>query len=185
MVNRSLPFRTLAVFVAGAGLTMAWWLRSSNGLRTGQWHGKTNQALPIDFVVARTDDGLVIDNWMLRLDLVCEQTGRLVHGAVFSTVPVPIQDGQFALQIANLNLWHRLNGKFARRDEVEGEAGSVWPALTGTGLEELGTEKCTAADLRWRARPDEDETAATVKDLDFEIHVERDNLGRVKIFKYR
>ncbi len=185
MVTRSRPFRTLVLLSAGAGLTIAWWLGSSNGLRTGQWHGKTTQALPIDFVVARTDDGLVIDSWMLRLELRCEETGRLVHGAVFSTVPVLIQEGQFALQIANLNLWHKLNGTFARRDEAEGEAGSVWPALTGTGLEELGTEKCTAADLRWSARPDGDETAATVKDLDFEVHVERDRLGRVRGFQYR
>ena len=174
---------SVAMLVAvGLALAMAWWLLpTSRGPRTGAWHGVTTQQLPIEFFVARTDDGTFIDEWTLRLDLPCERTGRIVHGLVFSTVPISIRKGHFSDQIASTAILHEWTGTFTSDGEAHGGARSAWPALTGTAFEQLGTEKCTVPALDWRAHPGKDDEAGPPAPADFVIRIERDRQGRITV----
>jgi hypothetical protein len=170
------------VVAVGLALAVTWWLlRPAHGPRTGAWHGVTTQRLPIEFFVARADDGLFIDEWQVRLDLRCEESGRVIHGLVFGGTPISIRDGRFSERLASTGLWHDWNGTFTSDNEVHGGVRSVWPSLTGTTFEQLGTEKCTVPELAWEAHPGKDDEAATAAPADIAIRIERDRRGKILI----
>jgi hypothetical protein len=169
------------ILVAGMVLvvvTVAAWPRDRDpGIRPGPWHGETSQGHPMSFIVEEVDGDLTLDQWVIQVDLRCEATGRLVGLALWLGMPVPITDRHFAARHADLSLWTSWSGGFSAEDAARGAFALVWPALIGEELAELRSEKCSAVDLVWTARPGEadDEDRADAPDL--QLRVDRD--GRV------
>lgn len=168
----------LAGVVLVVVMVVAWPRDEGPDIRVGPWHGKTSQGYPLSFDVSETDGDLTVDEWHIRLDLRCESTGRQIAMEMWMAMPTPIADRRFAERHAHLTMWISWSGGFPAEDGARGAFGMVFPVLIGEELEQLRSEKCSAADLSWTAGPgegDDEELADAPADL--KLRVERD--GRV------
>jgi hypothetical protein len=168
----------LAGVVLVVVMVVAWPRDEGPDVRVGPWHGRTSQGYPLSFVVSETDGHLTLDGWSIRLDLRCESTGRQLAIAIWVGMPTRIADRRFTQRYADPTLWMSWSGAFPADDGARGTVGTVLPALIGEELEQLRSEKCSAADLAWTAHPgegDDEELADAPADL--KLRVERD--GRV------
>jgi hypothetical protein len=169
------------VLIAGMVLvvvTVAAWPRDRDpGIRLGPWQGETSQGHPMSFVVEEADGVLTLDQWVIQVDLRCEATGRVIGLGLWVGMPIPITDRRFVARHADLSMWISWSGGFSAEDGARGTFGMVWPALIGEELAELRSEKCSAVDLAWTARPGQadDEDRADAPDL--QLRIDRD--GRV------
>jgi hypothetical protein len=156
--------------VLGVVLVVAWQRAEDDpAIRVGPWHGETSQGYPMSFVVNESDGDLTLDEWQVRVDLRCEATGRLLRVALLVGMPVPIADRRFTARHAGVTMWNSWSGDFPAEDGARGSFGTVWPVLIGEELEELRSEKCSATDLAWRARPGEPDE--DVADAPADVHL--------------
>ena len=168
----------LAGIVLVVVIVVAWSRDEGPGVRAGPWHGETSQGYPMAFVVSETDGDLTLDEWQIRVDVRCEATGRLVAVGIWLGMPTPIADRRFAQRTADLMMWNSWSGGFPADDGARGRFGTVVPALIGEELPELRSEKCSATDLAWTARPGEgDDEELADAPVDLKLRVGRD--GRV------
>ena len=163
----------LAGVVLVVVMVVAWPRDESPDVRVGPWHGKTSQGYPLSFVVSETD-GDLHSRRVAHADSTCAASPRAVSWRWKSgwACQPQIADRRFAQRYAELTMWISWSGKFPAEDAALGTLGTVFPALIGEELEQLRSEKCSAAALSWTAHPgegDDEERADTPADLKLRV----------------
>jgi hypothetical protein len=135
--------------------------RTSDAPKSGAWLGDTTQGHPMQFTV----QGKYITQMKIRLDIRCERSEKMMGIALRTVRKVPIEDGRFSIGAANPGIFIRWAGAFTPSGNANGRFDLAFPALTGTTVETLGTEKCAAIGVGWAARPGKRQDTEAAPDL--------------------
>jgi hypothetical protein len=143
--------------------------RAADAPRTGTWVGDTTQGYPIQFKV----EGRFITRMVIRIDLRCERTERVVRAMLGFGFRIPIEDGRFSAVLRGMTMFSQWDGAFTPSGKANGHFDAVVAVLTGDKKDDLGTEKCAATGLGWAARPGQ---RRDVPPADVYITVDRDGV---------
>src|SRR5215470_14592272 len=139
----------------------------------GEWSGKTTQGRPMWFRVVERKGKLVLDRWGIVFEARCERSGRTLSIGIGSSKPADVVDGRWEAEIRFFFGWGKVGGAFVGNKEARGVFDGVLAALDGEEMRSVATEKCTALDLVWTARPGR-ARAEGAGDVDLELTVDAD-----------